>query len=107
MDALNYLVKYATSNQLLQPLAVQHARHRISFYADDAVIFLRPLRTDLMVIKSILNLFGQASGLQCNLSKSSVAPIQCSEAERLLTMEVLSRSEFFPMYVSWAASIHP
>lgn len=61
-----------------------------------------------MVIKSILNLFGQASGLQCNLSKSSVAPIQCSEAERLLTMEVLSCSaKKFPCtYLGLPLSIH-
>lgn len=85
MDAMNYLVKYATNNLLLQPLAVQYAKHRISFYADDVIIFLKPLRTDLMVMKSILNLFGQDAGLHCNLTKSSVAPIQCSEEEKKLT----------------------
>lgn len=39
MDILNSLVNYATNNHLLQPLAVHHAKHRIFFYADDAVIF--------------------------------------------------------------------
>ena len=39
MDILSSLVNYATNNHLLQPLAVHHAKHRISFYADDAVIF--------------------------------------------------------------------
>jgi hypothetical protein len=39
IDILNSLVNYATNNHLLQPLAVHHAKHRIFFYADDAVIF--------------------------------------------------------------------
>lgn len=80
----------------------------MSFYADDAVIFLRPFRTDLLVIKSILNLFGQASGLQCNLSKGSVAPIQCSEEERLLSKEVLSCNvkDFPCTYLGLPFSIH-
>jgi hypothetical protein len=42
MDVLNYLMQFAVSEQLLQPLAVQNVRHQVSFYADDAVIFLRP-----------------------------------------------------------------
>ena len=38
MDVLNSLVQFATTEGLLQPLAVQQARHRVSVYADDAVI---------------------------------------------------------------------
>lgn len=89
MEVLNYLVKFATSEQLLQPLAVPRALHRVSFYADDAVIFLRPFATDLRVIKTVLDLFGHASGLRTNLAKSSVSPIHCSEAELALTSEFL------------------
>jgi hypothetical protein len=39
-----------------------------------------------MVMKSILNLFGQDAGLHCNLTKSSVAPIQCSEEEKKINI---------------------
>ena len=39
MDMLISRIKFATSENLLQPLAVQQVRHRVSFYADDAVIF--------------------------------------------------------------------
>jgi hypothetical protein len=42
MNMLNYLVDYAIRYNLLRPIAVQHAIHRISFYADVAVLFLRP-----------------------------------------------------------------
>jgi len=40
------MVRYATSNELLQPLSLQQVWYRISFYADDAVIFLRPFSLD-------------------------------------------------------------
>ena len=60
------------------------------FYADDAVVFLRPYRMDLQVIKTILDLFGHASGLRTNLSKSSISPIHCSTEDLHLTTEILA-----------------
>jgi len=81
MDVLNSLINYATRHHLLQPLTVQQAIHRASFYADDAVIFLRPCVDDLRTMKQILDIFGQASGLHTNFSKSSAFPIQCSQEE--------------------------
>jgi hypothetical protein len=75
MDVLNSMVRYTTMNELLQPLSIQQVQHRISFYADDAVIFLRPLSSDLIVVKHLLDLFGHASVLRTNLSKSAVSPI--------------------------------
>jgi len=47
MDVLNSLVNFATLAGLMQPLAIQQARHRVPCYADDAVIFLRPHNLDL------------------------------------------------------------
>jgi len=92
MDVLNSLVNYATSVGLLQPLVLQQARHRVSFYADDAVIFLRPYSLDLITIKHLLDFFGHASGLRTNLAKSSVSPIHCSDEELALTANTLSCS---------------
>ncbi|WVZ62593.1 hypothetical protein U9M48_012327 [Paspalum notatum var. saurae] len=89
MEVLNYLVRFATLEQLLQPLAVPHALYRVSFYADDAVLFLGPSATDLWAIKLILDYFGHASGLHTNLTKSSASPIHCSEADLALTSDVL------------------
>lgn len=108
MDVLNSLVEYATREQMLQPLAIQHARHRISFYADDAVVFLRPSMMDLRVFKTILDLFGHASGLHTNLTKSSVSPIHCSDAEMLLTADVLACAvkEFSCTYLGLPLTIH-
>jgi len=61
MDVLNSLVIYATLKGLMQPLDIQQARHRVSFYADDAVLFLRPNILDLVTVRHLLDLFGHAS----------------------------------------------
>jgi hypothetical protein len=76
----------------MQPLAIQQARHRVSFYADDAVLFLRPNNLDLVTVRHLLDLFGHASGLRTNLSKSSISPIHCSDEELALTANILSCS---------------
>ena len=43
-----------------------------SFYADDVVMFLRPAANDLTNIRQLLDIFGHASGLVTNMSKSSL-----------------------------------
>jgi hypothetical protein len=73
MDVLGYLIAQAAREGLLQ--------HRISLYADDVVLFLRPEDVDIAVTMDILNLFGEASGLKTNLQKSTVLPIRCGDGE--------------------------
>jgi hypothetical protein len=97
MDVLNSLIEFAIQQHLLLPLAVQHVTHRASFYADDVVIFLHPTSNDLQVMKFLLDLFGRASGLHTNLSKSSASPIHCSEEDLQRTTEYLACSiKIFP-----------
>ena len=50
---------------------------RASLYADDAAVFLNPLKHEVQVVATILHMFGQASGLHINLSKCAVYPIHC------------------------------
>jgi hypothetical protein len=50
---------------------------RVSLYADDAAIFLTPTVQDLSGLAYILQQFGEVTGLVTNVSKSSIAPIQC------------------------------
>ena len=50
-------------------------------YADDAVIFLRPVKEEVAVLKHLLHLFGEATGLRTNIHKSSVAPIRCENLD--------------------------
>jgi hypothetical protein len=56
----------------LFPSARRALQHRISLYADDVVLFLRPEDADIAITMDILQLFGVASGLKTNLQKSNV-----------------------------------
>ncbi|WVZ68209.1 hypothetical protein U9M48_017172 [Paspalum notatum var. saurae] len=79
MDVLNALVNLADADGLFTPLARPAIRCRASLYADDLVIFVRPIRKDLLLLRSILDLFAGCSGLCSNLDKCSATPIRCSE----------------------------
>lgn len=80
MDILNALIVKAADDGLLQPLSLDSIKHWISLYADDMVLFLRPVANDLNIVAQILDLFGDATGLKTNIQKSRVVPIQCSPA---------------------------
>ena len=93
---------------MLQPLARRALRHRISLYADDVVLFLRPSASDIEITLDILQLFGTASGLTTNLQKSSVLPLQCSEDDKVFLQESLpcQISEFPCKYLGVPLSPH-
>jgi hypothetical protein len=57
---------------------------RVSFYANDVILFLRPTSEDISLIMDILHVFVVASGLRNNVQKSSVFLIRCSDEERNL-----------------------
>jgi hypothetical protein len=48
-------------------------------YADDAVVFLNPIKADSDMLMAIMDQFGAAIGLKMNVSQSSVDPIWCSQ----------------------------
>jgi hypothetical protein len=50
-------------------------------YADDAAIFINPLREYVEAVKIILEAFGSFSGLHINLQKSSIHPIRCENID--------------------------
>jgi hypothetical protein len=58
-------------------------------YVDDVVLFLHPVADDIAIIMDILELFGEASGLQNNVQKSSAYPIQCDDNEGSLMQQLL------------------
>jgi hypothetical protein len=72
MDVLNLLITRATEAGLLQPLSSRPFKHRLSLYADDVVLFLRPATYDINTTTTILQLFKKAFGLHTNMTKSSV-----------------------------------
>jgi hypothetical protein len=62
MDVLNLLIQKASDEGLLQQLSSGTLHHRLSLYADDAVVFLRSVASDINLVLEILRFFGEASG---------------------------------------------
>jgi hypothetical protein len=78
IDPLQRLLQVATEQGLLTKLNGRATRFRVSMYADDAVIFLKPSVDDANNLKDILYNFGMVIGLQTNLQKTSVTLISCN-----------------------------
>jgi hypothetical protein len=89
MDILARLVQKASEDGFLQPLSSRRLRHRISLYADDTVLFLKPDASDISLVIELLSLFGKASGLHTNLQKSSVVSIRCDDQTIAATKDLL------------------
>jgi hypothetical protein len=79
MDVLGAMFHAVELAGVLPPLPAG-LKHRVSLYADDVVVFVRPCAQELATVKGLLECFGGASGLRVNYSKSSAAPIRCTEA---------------------------
>jgi hypothetical protein len=63
MYAMGYLFTKAENEGLLHPLSTWTIQHRVSFYADNVVLFLRLVIDDISIAMNILEIFGEASGL--------------------------------------------
>jgi hypothetical protein len=70
MDILARLVQKSLEDGFLQPLSSRRLRHRISLYADDAVLFLKLDASDISLVIELLSLFEKASG--CILTSKRV-----------------------------------
>jgi hypothetical protein len=107
MDVLGHMISQAADLGLLQPLSSRALQHRISMYADDVVLFLRPEANDIEVTMDILNLFGEASGLKTNVHKSSAFPIRCQQEDIQIIQQHLpcSVAEFPCRYLGLPLSL--
>lgn len=77
VDTLGRMFKHATELGVLRRLHPTRQIPSISLYADDVVLFCHPQPDDIQAVKAILQLFGRASGLRVNFSKSAAALIRC------------------------------
>jgi len=93
MEPLQLLLALEEASSNLSPIQTNMAKIRISLYANDAAIFVNPVKEEIDVIKEVLVAFGDASGLRVNLSKSSVYPIRCENVD----LEVVMQS--FPCHI--------
>jgi hypothetical protein len=81
MEPLHRLFKKAQETNLLDKVSKGCHEFRISLYADNAAVFIKPTTKDLQVTNTILELFVGASGLVTNMDKTQFYPIQCSHID--------------------------
>jgi hypothetical protein len=89
MDVLNRLIMRALAEGLLQPLSSRSMQYRLSLYAYDAMLFLKPVASDINLVLDILTLFGTTSCLKTNMEKSNVLPIRCNDDNLACVQELL------------------
>jgi hypothetical protein len=100
MEPLHRLFQEAQSVGALQQFHKHSSRFRVSLYADDAAVFIKPTSQDFETTKFILEIFGQASGLITNMEKTEIFPISCQDlALDVLVGEQLKFSEFPATYL--------
>lgn len=78
MEPLQRLFELATVRGLLSPLARLGMKQRVSVFADDVMIFLKPMEVEMQTCANILEVYGEASGLHVNLTKNAAMSIRCS-----------------------------
>jgi hypothetical protein len=81
MEVLNGLLLKADEWKLLHPFGMCPLTHRASLYADDLIVFVSPETQDLTVLRRVLELFKESSGLGCILAKCLMVAICCSEEQ--------------------------
>jgi hypothetical protein len=62
MECFSALVTTVEARGIFLPLGMSVIKHHISLYADDVVVFVSPVKTNLLLIKAILDLFLQGHG---------------------------------------------
>ena len=72
IDPLHHILAKATEQGKLRPLRGNPTR--ASLYADDAAIFVAPIKEDIQFLASTLGSFGEVTGLVTSYNKSHVAP---------------------------------
>lgn len=108
MDVLSHLFDKADVLNLLRPLSGRQIGHRVFIYADDVAIFATPQQGDINTIRTILEAFGEASGLKANMEKSAIMPIRCTEEDENIVKENMPCiiSAFPCKYLGLPLSLH-
>lgn len=74
VDCLGRLMDAAQVHVVLTPLGSQVVKHGASIYADDVIVFSKPLHSDITAVARILELFGNATALRTNMLKRRLYP---------------------------------
>jgi hypothetical protein len=79
IDLLTQILEGATRHGLLQKLRGCGTILCSSLYADDAAVFVAPIKEDIQNLAVILQRFGVVTELCMNFLKSSIVPIRCGQ----------------------------
>ena len=97
MDVLTTIISKAPEARVLSTINGCSPMQRLSLYADDVVLFIKPTWQDLTFVKEILAIFGVASGLKVNYAKSAAIMIRAeSEDEGLVKSALPWKIDTFP-----------
>ena len=89
MEALTVTLKCAAEEGLLSPIGGCSPLQRLSIYADDVVLFTKPHVLDLLTVRELLQMFGEASGLRVNYRKSSATLIRGQPGDEARVLEIM------------------
>lgn len=89
MDSLAAIINKAREAGVISTLNGISPVQRLSIYADDLALFIKPSVQDLHFVRQAFGIFGEASGLQINYGKSSVTLIRGDESDRLRVQNML------------------
>jgi hypothetical protein len=81
LEPLQHLLALEEEASSLSPIHTSMIKIRISLYADEAAVFVNPVKEEIDVIREVFQAFGSASGLKVNLSKSAAYPIKCENID--------------------------
>jgi hypothetical protein len=81
IDTLQDILNKATEEGLLSPLQDRAAHIQLFLYADNAAVFLNPVRREVDLIMAAMQHFGEAMGLCINVNKNTATPIHCSRID--------------------------
>ncbi|KAE8791391.1 retrotransposon protein [Hordeum vulgare] len=81
IDPLKHILDVATRKGLLHKIRGRGVMVRTFLYADEAAVFIAPIKRDVDNLAAILRGFGEVTGLCTNFHKSSMVPIRCDNLD--------------------------
>jgi hypothetical protein len=89
MEALAAIYLLANECGLFTPLLDPDIRYRLSLYVDGLVVFVAPTEHDFTLVKAIIEVFAEVSGLHTNI-KCQLMPIRCTD------QQIMEVQQWFP-----------
>jgi hypothetical protein len=109
IEVVTCLIKNTEAQGLLSPIGNCTPEQRLSIYADDVVLFVKPAVLDLVAVREVLALFGEASGLCVNYQKTSATLIRGTDRDKVMVGNLLhcNISEFPMRYLGLQLALRP